>query len=588
MKEARFAYPLPFGANLVADGRTRFRIWAPACDGMGLELRGAEPIAMQAEEDGWFSIEAQAPAGTRYRYVLPDGLRVPDPASREQEGDVHGWSIVFDPLAHEWQNPDWHGRPWHETVLYELHCGLMGGFVGVASRLDALRELGITAVELMPVNEFPGQRNWGYDGVLPYAPDSSYGTPGELKTLIDRAHGLGLMVFLDVVYNHFGPDGAYQHVYGGKYFFDEGKHSLWGAAIDFDRPQVRQYFIENAIYWLQEYRFDGLRFDAVNAYANADFTDAMVRAIREAVGHGRHVHLVAENGDNAARHLRPGLFDAQWADDTHHAIHVMLTGEKDGYYADYQDAAPKLARSLAEGFSWQGEVNYKGEKRGESTEGLPVTAFVTCLQNHDQIGNRALGDRLTTLADPEALRAAQALVLLAPQIPLLFMGEESGTRAPFLFFTDHHDELADRVREGRRREFAHFAAFADERRRARIPDPNDPATYELSRPDATDLDRNAHAHIRLLLGLRFRHIAPHIPGTRSLGARALAGPGVVARWLLGNGSELLIASNLGQTPLSTRPLDGSLLFESHAGDARKLGEGRIAGCSTVALLLGPG
>ncbi len=412
-----------------------------------------------------------------------------------------------------------------------------------------------------------------------------YGTPGELKALIDHAHGLGLMVFLDVVYNHFGPDGAYQHVYGGNSFFDAGKHSPWGAAIDFNRPEVRQYFIENAIYWLEEYRFDGLRFDAVHAYANADFADAMAQAIRRAVGMDRFVHLVMEHEGNIARHLRPGLYDAQWADDTHHALHVLLTGESEGYYADYQDAAAKLARSLSEGFSWQGEVNHKGQPRGERTEGLPTTAFVICLQNHDQIGNRAMGERLTTLADPEALRAAQALLLLTPQIPLLFMGEETGTRAPFLYFTDHHDELADLVREGRRREFAGFAAFTDEKRRAQIPDPNAPATYELSRPDATDLDEEMHAQLRVLLGLRHRHIIPRIPGAMSQGAHALGETGVVARWTLGDGAELVLASNLGPRTLPIEATGGSVLFESHAGDAARVADGALPARSTVAFLL---
>ncbi len=582
---ARHARRLPFGAEPGPGGRTSFRIWAPACASVALALRDAAPLAMQPQGDGWFGLEASAPPGTRYRFVLPGGLAVPDPASRLQDGDVHGWSVVFAADAHEWQNESWRGRPWHESVIYEAHVGLFGGFVGLARHLERLADLGFTAIELMPINDFPGQRNWGYDGVLPFAPDESYGTPGQLKTLVDRAHGLGLMVFLDVVYNHFGPDGAYQHVYGGKHFFDEGKHSPWGAAIDFNRAQVRSYFIENALYWLEEYRFDGLRFDAVHAYANPDFTDTMARAIREATGPDRFVHLVIEHEGNLARHLRPGLYDAQWADDTHHALHVLLTGEHEGYYADFRDAAPKLARSLAEGFSWQGETTYKGEPRGEATLGLPTTAFVICLQNHDQIGNRAMGDRLTTLADPESLRAAQALLLLVPQIPLVFMGEEDGARAPYLFFTDHNDELAPLVREGRRKEFAHFAAFADEHRRAQIPDPNAATTYELSRLDPADTEAASRAHMRLLLGLRHRHVVPRLPGTMSLGAAALGSTGVVARWQMGDGAELILACNLGASPLPLDALGGSLLFESHAGDLARALEGTLPPRSTVALML---
>ena len=581
----RFGYPLPFGAELQPDGRTRFRLWAPMCARVELELRDQQPVAMQPEADGWFTITTLAPPGTHYRYRLPDGLAVPDPASRLQDSDVHGWSVVLDPLAHEWQHGDWRGRPWAETVLYEVHVGLMGGFNGVARQLEHLRDFGITAIELMPLNEFPGARNWGYDGVIPYAPDSAYGTPGELKALIDRAHGLGLMVFLDVVYNHFGPDGAYQHVYGGDKFFTEGKHSPWGAAIDFDRPQVRAYFIENAIFWLQEYRFDGLRFDAVGAYQHEAFADMMAEAIRTAAGPDRHVHLVLEHDGNIAGHLQPGLFDAQWADDTHHALHVLLTGETAGYYADYTDAAAKLARCLAEGFAFQGEVNFKGEKRGQKSGHLPPSAFVIFLQNHDQIGNRAMGERLTVLADREALLAAYALLLLVPQIPLLFMGELDGSTAPFLFFTDHHDELAELVRQGRRKEFAHFPAFADESRREQIPDPNAEQTYLLSHPDDGDPDREIAAHLRTLLGLRHRHIVPRLSGARSLGAHPAGATGVVARWALGDGSELIVASNLGTAPLSVDALDGSRLFESRPGDAASLAEGRLAARSTVALVL---
>ncbi len=581
---ARYAYPLPFGAQPRPDGHSLFRIWAPTVDAVSLELRGGDTLPMNRNDGGWYELRAEAPPGTRYRFRLPDGLAVPDPASRLQDGDVHGWSVVFDATAHEWQHDDWRGRPWHETVIYELHAGLMRGFLGVADELERLRDLGFTAIELMPVNDFPGQRNWGYDGVLPYAPDESFGTPGQLKTLIDRAHGLGLMVFLDVVYNHFGPDGAYQHVYGGKYFFDEGKHSPWGAAIDFNRPEVRDYFIQNAIYWIEEYRFDGLRFDAVHAYANPDFADAMARAIRSAV-RDRHVHLVMEHEGNVARHLRPGLFDAQWADDTHHALHVLLTQETEGYYLDFKDAAAKFARSLSEGFSWQGEVTAKGEQRGEPTDGLPTTAFVAFLQNHDQTGNRAMGERLTVLADPDALRAAQAVLLLAPQIPLIFMGEEVGARAPFLFFTDHHDELADLVREGRRREFAHFSAFADPHRREQIPDPNAEATFELSRLDPADSDPEATAHMRVLLGLRHRHIVPRLPGTVSLGAVPVGDAGVVARWQMGDGAELILAANFGAVPLGIEALDGSVMFETSKGDSRHVQDGTLPPRSAVALML---
>ena len=582
---SHFSHELPFGAQRAIDGSTRFRIWAPSVASMVLETDGGDATAMTAEEGGWFYCEVQCAPGTRYRYRLPDGLTVPDPASRRQSGDVHGWSVVIDAGAHEWHYGTWAGRPWHEAIVYELHAGLLGGFHGVAEKLESIRAFGFTAIEIMPIADFPGKHNWGYDGVLPYAPDEAYGTPGELKTLIDKAHGLGLMVFLDVVYNHFGPDGAYLHAYA-KEFFDEGKHTPWGAAIDFRRPEVCGYFIQNALYWLNEYRFDGLRFDAVHAIDEPSFLPALARAIRRGVTPERFVHLILEHEGNKSSLLGGGAqrFDAQWADDAHHCFHVLLTGESEGYYEDFQDAAALLAKCLSEGFAYQGQKSPRGHVRGEPSGDLPASAFVFCLQNHDQIGNRAMGERLAVLADPEALRAAQAVLLLAPMIPMVFMGEEYGTAAPFLFFTDHNQDLAKLVREGRRKEFAHFAAFRDERRRAEIPDPNAPSTFELSIPDPTVADPEIEAHFRVLLGLRHRHIIPRLPGTVSIFASPLAVSGVLARWQLGDGAELIIACNLGATELAIEQTGGSMLFESQVGDAEALLDGRLRARCTVALL----
>ena len=328
MNRTHFAHPLPFGAERAANGTTRFRIWAPSVATLTLEIDGGASRDMMRSADGWFETSLKSDAGTRYRYRLPDGLCVPDPASRRQSGDVHGWSVVIDPTAHEWHATSWTGRPWNEAVVYELHAGAMGGYRGISEKLETLRDLGFTAIELMPIADFPGRHNWGYDGVLPYAPDEAYGTPGELKTLIDRAHGLGLMVMLDVVYNHFGPDGAYLHAYA-KEFFDEGKHTPWGAAIDFSRPEVSDYFIQNALYWLMEYRFDGLRFDAVHAIEEPGFLPTLAGTIRSHVEPGRHVHLVLEHEGNKASLIGGGAekFDAQWADDAHHCLHVLLTGD---------------------------------------------------------------------------------------------------------------------------------------------------------------------------------------------------------------------------------------------------------------------
>ena len=581
-----FAYDLPFGATPNGCGETRFRIWAPSVAELVLECEGAAPVAMNAVGDGWFEAVAAAAANSHYRYRLPDGLAVPDPASRRQSGDVHGFSVVVDPRSYSWNTPNWRGRPWHEAVVYELHPGAMGGFSGITADLPRLRDLGITAVELMPIADFPGRRNWGYDGVLPYAPDEAYGTPDELKALIDTAHGMGLMVLLDVVYNHFGPDGAYLHAYARE-FFDEGKHTPWGAAIDFKRPEVRDYFTHNALMWLMEYRFDGLRFDAVHAISEPSFLPYLARTIREGVEPDRHVHLILEHEGNASSLLLPGLFDAQWADDAHHCWHVLLTGETEGYYEDFSGAATKLARAMAEGFAYQGEISpHSGRARGEPSGALPSTAFVFCLQNHDQIGNRALGERLNALADPEALRAAVATLLLSPHIPMIFMGEEVGSTAPFLFFTDHNEELADLVRDGRRKEFAHFAAFSDPAKREMIPDPNAPATFQRSVPDLAGGDPATITLYRSLLAIRHRHVVPRIPGCLSLGAQAVGNTGVRAQWRMGDGTTLTIAGNFGTEALPLDPPGGATLFESHRGDADAVCSGMLPARTTVVLMQG--
>ena len=537
---------LAFGAELAGLGRARFRLWAPACERVTLEIEGRAATPMDGLEDGWFELETECDPGDRYRYRVRPELAVADPAARAQAEDVHGPSLVVDPKAYRWRVPDWLGRPWEEAVVYELHVGLLGGFDGVVERLEALRDLGVTAVELMPVADFRGRRNWGYDGVLPYAPDRAYGTPDQLKALVDRAHELGLMILLDVVYNHFGPDGNYLSAYAPS-FFRPDRHTPWGGAIDFRLGPVRTFFIENALYWLMEYRFDGLRFDAVHAIDHPTFIDDMAAEIRRTVEPGRHVCLVLEDETNAASHLRRG-FDAQWNDDVHHVLHVMLTGEHHGYYRDYVEApAEKLARALATGFVYQGEASpLRGAPRGSPSGTLPVTAFVDFLQNHDQIGNRAFGQRLTSLADPEALKAAVGLLLLCPHIPMLFMGEEAGSRSPFYYFTDHGPELAKAVRRGRRREFAHFPEFADARQLELIPDPNAPSTFEESRPipgpDA-DVWRRLYGE---LLDIRRRRIAPNLKGAAAIDAHALADMAVLAGWRLGDGARLTLALNLGE------------------------------------------
>jgi len=587
---SNFVRQLPFGATLEG-GRTTFRLWAPAQPEVAVVVDGGQPTPMSRGADGVFEATVPCGAGARYQFRLADGLLVPDPASRAQADDIHGPSLVVDPRAYPWRNPGWMGRPWRETVLYELHPGAYGGFRGIAGRLGELAELGITAVELMPIADFPGRHNWGYDGVLPFAPDAAYGTPEDLKALVDRAHHLNLMIFLDVVYNHFGPDGNYLGAYAPDFFRDDIK-TPWGPAIDFRKQEVRRFFTENALYWLMEYRFDGLRFDAVHAISEPDWLDEMAAEVRRTVEPGRHVHLVLEHDGNVASHLA-GDFDAQWNDDGHHVLHVLLTGEDGGYYADYADRpAERLARCLAEGFIYQGEPSRHrgGEPRGTPSAHLPPTAFVFFLQNHDQIGNRALGERITALADPEAIEAATTLQLLAPQIPLIFMGEQWGTKTPFLYFTDHNPELAEAVRRGRREEFASFAAFSDPEAQAGIPDPNAEETFRDSIPKPFDPDDEDDVRrcrlYRRLLAIRQDTIAPFLDDARSLGAAAMGTAAVVARWRLGNGKVLTLATNLGRRTVDVPPEAAPLLFESRDGAGDELAKGRLPPRSTVALIEG--
>ena len=580
----RFSHAMPFGAELVGDGRTRFRLWAPDVAQMRLELDDDRVQPMRALDDGWHQALCTAPPGTRYRYLLPDGLRVPDPASRQQQaGDVHGASVVVDPRGYAWQHASWSGRPWHEAVVYELHVGTCGGFRGVQAMLPRLHALGITAVELMPIAQFPGTRNWGYDGVLPFAPAAAYGTPEELKALVDAAHGLGLMVILDVVYNHFGPDGNYLGQYASPFFRSDGSPTPWGAAIDVAQPQVGDFFVHNALYWLEEFRFDGLRLDAVHALHNSAWLLSLAARVRAAMG-PRQVHLILENEGNQAHLLGARCFDAQWNDDFHNALHVLLTGEHAGYYGAYaDDPLARLVRCLAEGFAWQGEPMH-GRPRGEPSAALPPFRFVDFLQNHDQIGNRARGERLTTLADPHALEAAYALLLLTPMVPMLFMGEEWGSRTPFLFFADYPgEELRRAVREGRRKEFEAFGNVDD------LPDPHAMSTFERSRPDPHEASSPAGAArltlVRRLLARRSQFLVPRLGQARPLGARAIGTRALQAHWQLGE-LRLHVYCNLGERELALDAMatPDARWLHGEAPAIAALAEGRLAPASTLVYL----
>ncbi len=549
-----------WGPQRLEDGRVRFGIWAPDRDAVTLEIDGGSCVPMTMTQDHWFHAEIPAASGARYRFRFDPELAVADPASRQQDGSVHGWSVLTDPAAYQWEVADWRGRPWEDTVIEEIHAGALGGFRKAAGYLEQMANIGVTAVQLMPVAAFGGSRNWGYDGVLPYAVAEPYGSPDDLKMFIDRAHALGLMVFLDVVYNHFGPDGNYLGAYASG-FFDEHARTPWGGAVAVSKEPVRRFFIDNALMWLNEYRIDGLRFDAVHAIGDNGFLDAMAREIRTSTP-DRHIHLVLENEHNDADRLAPGLYDAQWNDDFHNVLHVLLTDEAEGYYQGFtEQPTHKLARCLAEGFVYQGQTPPGSQRpRGKPSGDLPATRFVSFLQNHDQIGNRALGERLTVLVDHDRLRAATALLILCPQIPLLFMGDTQGSSAPFVFFTDFHDELADAVREGRRGEFAAFAAFQDADAREQIPDPNAQASFEASYPSPGPDAHRWRALYRELLALRREHVVPRLRGAVGLGAEVRGDKAVHAQWRMGDGTVLLIDVNIGSDEVVFPEPQGSLLY----------------------------
>ena len=553
-----------FGARLTLEGTT-FRLWAPAAQRVDVLLeQQRHPLA--SCKHGWFEADVPgAKAGTRYKFRIDDDIDVPDPASAFQPDDVFGPSEVIDPANYAWRATDWRGRPWHESVLLEAHVGTFtreGTYRAMIDRLDHLVETGITALELLPLADFAGSRNWGYDGVLWYAPDSAYGRPEDLKLLVDEAHLRGLMVFLDVVYNHFGPEGNYLGRYAPSFFTEA--QTPWGSAIDYRVPQARAFAIENALYWLEEYRFDGLRLDAVHAIAELGeipmLNDLSLAAGQLGAETGRHIHLVLENDDNRVSLLDPiqdppcGKYHAQWNDDYHHAWHVKLTAEKQGYYRDYQRAPlSDIARALGSGFVYQGEASEHrgGQLRGEASGGLPPTAFVNFLQNHDQIGNRAFGDRLENHVKPEAIEAALAITLLAPAIPMLFMGEEWGSKVPFPFFCDFKGGLAEAVRKGRRDEYAWaYATYGDD-----VPDPLSEATFHSAILDWESLNgsgRERLALVRELLAIRRRHIIPRLAGARFGEARMADDGTLKSNWHLGDNAGLWLIANLSDRTIAVQ------------------------------------
>jgi malto-oligosyltrehalose trehalohydrolase len=572
-----------FGTTITESG-VRFRLWAPGATSVEVahcqsESDAKQMLPMRSLSNGWFQLEtAKAKAGHLYQFVIDGGLSVPDPASRFQPSDVHGVSEIIDPKQFIWDDLDWTGKPWETAIIYELNVGAFsrsGTFRGVEDKLDELVDLGITAIELMPVADFPGRFGWGYDGVLHFAPDSSYGRPDDLKSLVQTAHKKGLMILLDVVYNHFGPEGNYLHAYAKKFFTDKHK-TPWGDAINYDdedSSQVRKFFIENALYWLNEYHFDGLRLDAVHAIKDESpehFLKELARSVANGPGGDRRVHLILENDDNQVEFLQrnddqsPKFYTAQWDDDFHHALHVLATAETGGYYADYTEAASTypaiehLGRCLTEGFTYQGQASRLrgGGKRGEPSGLLPSTAFVSFIQNHDQIGNRAFGERIASLTSTSALKAISAIYLLAPLIPMLYMGEEWGSKTPFFYFCDLGDELAPLVTEGRRKEFAKFPEFSTAETRALIPDPCDWQTFEKSKLDWQSKDLEFHKeilmHYRKLISIRKTEVIPLLSSWTASAFGSDQKAAIAAFWDFRKEGSLNLIANLSDQEVSSK------------------------------------
>jgi maltooligosyltrehalose trehalohydrolase len=516
------SFELTVGAVYHSSGRCRFRVWAPQAQTPALHVVFPQDCLIPLHKDDggyhWAECDDLEP-GSRYFYRLNGSTERPDPASRFQPQGVHGPSELID-SRFDWQDGHWHGLPLSRYVLYELHVGTFtaqGTFEAVIEHLDDLQALGITAVELMPVAQFPGSRNWGYDGVYPFAVQNSYGGPTGLKHLVNACHRKGLAVVLDVVYNHLGPEGNYFADFGP--YFSQHYHTPWGAPLNFDGPEsdeVRRYFIENAQYWISEFHIDALRLDAVHAildFSARPFLQELAETVQaRAEQLNRRVYLIAESALNDTRLIHPrelggfGLH-AQWNDDFHHALHTRLTSEKTGYYMDF-GRFDQLRKALREGFVYSGQYSaFRRRRHGNSSRHIPAHQFVVCAQNHDQVGNRLKGERLSALVPFEALKLSAGLVLLSPFIPLLFMGEEYGETAPFPYFVSHSDDsLIEAVREGRRREFAAFNWSQQP------PDPQDEGTFMSAKLDHSLRTRRTRHRILFefyqeLLRLRREHPA---------------------------------------------------------------------------------
>ena len=550
---------LGLGAESCAEG-VRFRVWAPKCHGVEVLIENGCAVSLTPEAGGYFSgVVSEAAAGALYRYRLDGEGSFPDPCSRFQPKGPHGPSMVVDPRAYKWHDEDWLGITMAGQVIYELHVGTFtkeGTFAAAARELEELKQLGMTVIEVMPVAEFPGKRSWGYDGVNLYAPAHEYGYPGALKRFVDAAHGLGLSVILDVVYNHLGPDGNYLGAYSDHYFTDRYETD-WGAAINFDGPEskeVREFFIRNACYWIAEFHMDGLRLDATDSIYDSGpihVLSELSQRAREA-GKPRNIILAAENEKQDVRLITPvakggyGL-DAIWNDDFHHTAMVALTGRREAYYTDYRGTSQELLSAVKRGFLYQGQhYKWQNQARGTPVTTQPPSAFVCFLQNHDQIANSLRGNRLHALTSPGRYRALTAVLLLAPGTPMLFMGQEFWASSPFLFFTDHGD-LADTVYQGRKKFLSQFPSIGSLEAQEHVPHPNLASTFEASKVDLSE--RTTHAGIyrfhRDLLRIRREDSVIAAQSRERLEGATFSRDAFVLRFFGQDGDDRLLVVNLG-------------------------------------------
>jgi maltooligosyltrehalose trehalohydrolase len=596
------------GAVPQADGSSRFSVWAPNAKTVEVAISrdGAVQTCPLHRDDAGVHSGAlpRVPAGTDYTYRLDGGPDRPDPVSRWRPAGVHGPTRIVDPGAFQWTDAGWRGLETADLVIYELHVGAFsraGTFDGVIERLPMLRDLGVSAIEIMPVSEFPGPRNWGYDGVSPYAVQSTYGGPNGLKRLVDAAHRQGLAVLLDVVYNHLGPEGNYLREFAP--YFSDRYRTAWGEGLNLDGPdsdEVRRYVVDNAVYWITEYHLDGLRLDAADRIVDlspvhiAEELGAAVHARGESLR--RRTLAIAEIDTNDPKWVRPrelggyGM-DAHWSDDFHHSVHVALTGERKGYYADFTDAGA-LAKVLRQRYVNDGRYSpHRRRRHGRSAVDLPADRFVVAIQNHDQTGNRARGERLAALVSRDALRLAAALLLLSPYVPLLFMGEEHGETNPFLYFVSHGDPaLIEAVRKGRQEEFASFGWKGE------VPDPQAEETFEASRPRWERAEAGEGARMLALYRelIRLRRTEPALrPGAATARVRNDEAAGWVAVRYDKEGSVLQAVFNLSPEARVV-PLEGdeewSLALSTEAlayggrGDAALAARGLRLPGHTAALL----